>query len=294
MEIREFTQKVQESVSKRLGKDYEVRIQKVQKNNNVSFYGLLILSKKSNVSPTIYLDSFFDAYARGAELSEIVSKIISLYREDAPGKDINMDFFKCFEKVKDRICYRLISAEANSGLLEKIPYVPFLDMAITFYYAYQGQEIGSGTILIYNSHVQLWGTCVRELMCLARENTPRLFKWEIRSMRELLGEGENTEGEPEEEMYPEVLSNEQRTFGAASILYPGLLEELAGRVQKNFYILPSSVHEVILLADNGNGDPRMLRQIVEEVNATQVEPQEVLSSQIYYYDKSEKSVKIIF
>ena len=302
MEIKEFAQRIQEKVRQKLGDGYQVKVQTVQKNNNVQLYGLLILADGQNISPTIYLNVFQEAYNQGFSLSEIVEKIICIYQEDTPKKNVDMDFFRCFEKVRNRICYRLVSAGKNKELLEKVPHIPFLDLAVTFYYAYQGKELGKGTILIYNSHVEMWNTSTAELLQLAQENTPRIFPWECKSMEEVMleyQEQQRLEKEEEQEQFfgempMQILSNKQRIHGAACILYPGLLGMLAEQVQANLFILPSSIHEVILLPDKGNEEHRQLQQMVQEVNATQLEPEEVLSDSLYYYDGSEKNVKIIF
>ncbi len=311
MEIKEFTERVRKKVSKELGAGYQVQMKKVYKNNHICLHGLTILAERQNVSPTIYLNHFLEAYNSGMTLSEVVSKIIRIYREGTPCKNVNMDFFKSFEKVADRICYRLISAQANRMLLEQIPHVLFLDLAICFYYAYEGKELGTGTILIHNSHMEIWGTTTEELMRLAGENTRRLFPWECRSMLSLIegcedkpgrkGMGDPAEAEDfaEAEGFAEgfsmlVLSNKQHINGAACILYPQVLEEIAQRTKTSFFILPSSIHETILIGDGGCNEGESLQKMVEEVNATQVEPEEVLSDRLYYYNSAEKSVKIIF
>lgn len=300
--LNEFTQRIQEKISRRLGLGYQIRVQEVRKNNNVLLHGLVILSGTQNVAPTIYLNHFWEAYNQGMSLSEIVSRILTLYREDMPGKNVDMEFFKSFERVRDRICYRLVSAEKNRELLENIPHIPFLDLAVTFYYAYQGAELGSGTILVYNSHLEMWQTDTVQLMNLAQKNTPQIFPWECKSMEKMMldyQEQQNLEKQEEQERFfgempMEILSNEKRIYGAACMLYPGLLEMLAGQAGANLYILPSSVHEIILLADRGIDAPEQLGEMVREVNATQVEPEEVLSDSVYYYNCSEKNVKKIF
>lgn len=305
MEMREFAEKVRRAMSEVLGDGYEVRLQEVQKNNGVRLQGLLILTEKQNVSPTIYLKPFWEAYEGGVTLADLVAKILQIYREDTPGESIDMSFFKEFEKVKDRICYRLIDARQNKSLLEKIPHIPFLDLAICFYYAYESDALGSGTILIYNTHVGMWQTGTAELMRLAQVNTPRLFPWECSSMdtvvRELLREdaepacwlSEEEKQQLMKELPMKILSNEQRIHGAASILYPGLLEELAHEMGANLFVLPSSVHEVILLPDHNEEDPEQLKAMVRDVNRTQLEPEEVLSDNLYYFDRLKKNVSIL-
>jgi len=288
-----------------LGEGYEVKLQEVQKNNGVRLLGLLILTEKQNVSPTIYLKPFWEAYENGVTLAELVSRVLQIYREDTPAESVDMSFFRDFQQVKGRICYRLIDGKQNRELLEKIPHIPFLDMAICFYYAYEGEHLGKGTILIYNTHAKMWQATVSDLMKLAQENTPRLFPWECNSMesliREMFGEEEVqgirlTEEEQKQlkkELPMRILSNEQRVHGAACILYPGILEKIAAEVSANLFILPSSVHEVILLPDKGEEDAGQLKSMIREVNRTQLEPEEVLSDSLYYFDCLKKHVKIV-
>lgn len=307
MEMTVFARKMQKAMTEVLGEDYEVKLQEVQKNNGVLLQGILILTKQQNVSPTIYLEPFWEAYEGGVTMAELVRKILQIYREDAPKTSVDMSFFRDFDRVKDRICYRLIHAQKNAALLEKIPHIPFLDLCLCFYYAYDGNELGSGSILIYNTHVNMWQSSTEELMRLARCNTPRLFPWEQSSMEEVVKEvmkeqeckaGEKRLGEEEKQQFlvevsMKILSNRQKIHGAVCILYPNLLEEIACKEGCNLFILPSSVHEVILLPDHGREDRKQLRAMIAEVNATQLEPEEVLSDSLYYYDQKEKCVKIV-
>lgn len=303
MEISEFTEKVRKAMKKELGESCRVECKEVKKNNGVVLHGLLVLPKDRNVAPTIYLDAFLEAYEAGATFRSIVQRLLDICREDALKERVDMDFFRSFEKVRDRICYRLIGRKGNEELLEDIPYIEFLDLAVCFYYAYHGDSLGDGTILIHNSHMEMWQTCTAELFRLAKCNTQRLFPWVCSSLEEVLEEiaGQGGDGEPEEgrdgffrEIPLKVLSNEKRMHGAICALYPDVLEELAQRERRNFYILPSSIHEVILLADTGTGSPEELRDMIAEVNRTQVAPEEILSDSLYYYDAADKKVKIIF
>ena len=77
------------------------------------------------------------------------------------------------------------------------------------------------------------------------------------------------------------------------MIYPGVLRALADDLGENFYILPSSVHEILLLPDSGAEDARYLREMIREVNATQVEPEEVLSDNLYYFDRLKNRMEIV-
>ena len=298
MDMEVFARKICTALKGRLGDGYKVEVKETRKNNGVILHGLLVLPEGRNVAPTIYLEPFLEAYGSGTAFEAIVQRLLDICREEAMKGPVDMGFFRSFEQVRDRICYRLIGRKGNEGLLKEIPYVEFLDLAICFYYAYQGDSLGDGTILIYNSHMELWGTCTAELLALAKRNTQRLFPWTCRSLEEVLeeiaGQGDGTAGAAAEGLSREVplkvLSNVKRMYGAICMLYPDVLEGLAQREQGSFYILPSSVHEVILLADTGGGLPGELKEIVHEGDSTQVPPEEVLSDSLYRYDREERRV----
>lgn len=306
MEINTFAGKVRDAVEKKLGKTYKVEVREVRKNNGVVLHGLLILEDDRNVVPTLYLEPFWEAYESGTSLAEIVRRLIRIYREDLPKSSVDMDFFRHFEQVSERICHRLIRQDGNGELLRDIPHIPFLDLAICFFYAYSGDTIGEGAILIHNSHMELWKATVKDLMGLAQGNTPRLFPWKCSSMeqvlREMMTEEEYLPGLQDRETGESVpagnplrvLSNVQRVHGASCMLYPGLLKLLAEKEKKGFYILPSSIHEVILLTDRGTETPEQLKNMIAEVNRTQVVPEEVLSDSLYYYDFQNENVRIIY
>lgn len=296
MDIKEFAQKVCKAVKEKLGEQHTVELKEVRKNNGVLLHGLLISSGSHNVVPTIYLDHFFRAYNEGMTFAEILRKLLEVYGQDVPARSINMEFFRDFEKVQDRICFRLIGQAGNEELLRDIPYVEFLDMAICFFYAYKGNELGEGSILIHNSHMKMWECSVADLMGLARRNTPTLFPWQCCTMEEVIREMIDRERQGEllaEEVPMKVLSNRQRMNGAACLIYPEVLEGLAEECKTDLYILPSSIHETILLADSGKERPGELKSMIIQVNRTQVAPEEVLTDSLYRYDRGKKRVEII-
>lgn len=304
MKLDEFAGKVCAAVQNELGADYRIELKEVRKNNGVLMRGLMVFSDRVNIVPTVYLESFWEAYENGISFAAVVRRIVKLYREEVPEKDIDMDFFRYFDRVKDRICYRLVRREGNEELLKECPHVEFLDLAICFFYAYDGTRIGEGSILIKNAHALRWGVRTGELMRCAETNTARLFRWESFSMEELLRENEDFEfgketdqnagpGKRADTVPMRVLTNEKRIHGAVSMIYRGVLEKLAEEVKKSFYILPSSIHEVILLADTGRETADGLKQMIREVNAAHVAPEEVLSDSLYYYDFHKKKVIIV-
>ena len=82
-----------------------------------------------------------------------------------------------------------------------------------------------------------------------------------------------------------VLSNKEKTMGAACILYDSILTLIGERLQDDFYILPSSIHECIVVPMNITTTKKELQEMVREINATQVIPEEVLSDEVYTYTR---------
>lgn len=301
MDMETFAERISTAVGEKMGSGFRTEVREVRKNNGIRLHGLLIREEGKAVVPAIYLECFLKAYESGTPFEEVVCRLLSVYRRDVPPDDISMDFFGSFGAVKKRVCYRLIGRKGNEDLLGEIPHVDFLDMAICFYYAYHGEAFGDGSILVCNSHAEMWDTCTEELLRLARGNTPRLFPGECCGMDEVLRETAGTGGDacgfPQKdgtgdacmEVPMKILSNRQRVFGAVCILYPGLLEGIAEK-EGNLYIIPSSIHETILLPDDGRHPAMELKKMVYEVNRTQVIPEEVLTDRLYYYDAARKEI----
>lgn len=204
-----------------------------------------------------------------------------------------MEWFRDFEQAKERVAYRLVNYEANRKLLEDVPHVPFLNLAKVFYVAVYSEEFGNGSILIHNNHQQLWGVTTEELNEIATENTPKLFPAEILSMEEVLRKAAPEMARsfdiPEQET-PYMISNMEKSYGAAVMCYPSIIKELAERRQSDLIIIPSSVHELLVLTYEE--DIEAFRWMVRDVNATQLQPEEVLANSVYVYRRETNSISI--
>ena len=298
MEISTFIVKVQKAVREALGQEYAVELKEVRKNNGVVLQGLMIRKKEEHVMPTIYLNSFWEAYEGGVAFAEIIKKIVSIFREDGVGRKIDVAFFTEFDKVKDRVCFRLVNREKNVELLEKAPYIPMLDLAICFYYAFDSGGVENGMIPMYRSHLDNWGVSERDLMECAMENTPRLFPSEIIPMENVLGDllqeiPEEMRQDIMQKVSMKILTNSRKTYGACSILYPGVLERMAEQLNGDFYLIPSSVHEFLLLPKEQERGEDELREMILEVNRTEISPEEVLSDHLYFFCKKEKEIRML-
>lgn len=215
-------------------------------------------------------------------------------RKKSPCVDIQQ--YLTYENIRKNVVYRLVNTESNHDLLEDIPHLEFLDLSIIFQCLVTQEDIGSASILIHNVHMKLWDITIQELYQDAVMNTPRLEEYEIKDMTEVMREimtAENSDGSDQEEYMEEfsdsvpmyVLSNKNRIEGAGCMLYPDLMKNFSEKIRSSFYIIPSSVHECLLLPTKENEQSGEIRNMIKEINDTQVSVEERLSYSLYYYDK---------
>ena len=277
-------------------------IQSVVKNNNVQLDGLTIMEGGTNLSPTIYLNYFYETYQNGVEFSSILDTILHTYQSNKPRGKIDTSFFTDYANVRPHIAYKLIHYERNRHLLADLPHFRYLDLAIVFYCLVSSSPSGNATILIRKDHLRFWNISPTQLFDAAKENTPRLLSYDLRNMNdlmeELLAPAHSTLSDPDIKkedaaicpMY--VLTNQNKLNGASCILYEHLLEHFADRLCCDLYILPSSIHEVIMIPATSDTSYQELSQMVQEVNDTQVSPEEILSDHVYYFSRSSGSIRM--
>lgn len=267
-------------------KDAEVTIQEVLKPNDVKLYGITIREKGgSNICPNIYLEGFYDEYLHGRSLYEIEQTILAVYQRDKATARFDTESFKDWNWARERIVFRLVNRDRNREMLEKVPYVPFLDLAVTFHCLVDVPGLGDASIAVHNNHMEQWGTTVDGLYAAAVMNTLVLLSPVIQDMDKVLQELLGVTGCEGMSIYKSmyVLSNRKRSHGAACLLYKGLVQAVAEKAGADIYILPRSVHEVILVPAEEGDSPAELDRIVREVNERELEPEEFLSDHVYKY-----------
>ena len=270
-----------------------IDISKVEKNNGVILDAITVQSGPGLITPLIYLKGFYEEYEKGRTLEEIAGHIIRLDSGNT-GEGLNWlaQNFSDYEAIRDNISYRLVNYEKNAGLLQNMPHRRFLDLAIVYQAVSFDKEAGTGSILINREQAESWGVTEQALYRLARENTPKLFPAEVDSVGGILHRmgvecgfsGEELKQLDGRGLPLYTLTNTHRYMGAACILYPDTLQKIAEVMKSDLFILPSSVHETLILPDNGMYTSDGLKEMVHEVNVTQVAEEEVLSDNVYWYE----------
>ena len=303
MSFEEFAENVVKEIRAKLGGAFQIKEHNVIKNNNVKRAGIAVMKNEEDIGPCVYLDEFYREYeSDGMKFDEIVDEVcrLILKHEEDDALDFDISGFKRWETVRENLYPKLINAEQNKELLEKIPHRAFMDLAVVYYAVVRDSAREDiGTILIYNGHMEMWGqeeeNLYREAMINMRtDGEANLVSIENIIRRVLPNEDISLGlGGHRRDISMYILTNSRKRFGAAEILDKKTLRMIADEVGDGFIVLPSSVHETIILPPKDEKEYGMLKGMVREVNDTQVDIEERLSYHVYMYSRDEEVLKIV-
>ena len=273
--------------------DARFELSTVAKNNGFVLTGLVIRSNTSNTSPVIYLDQYYEAYMDGRDIDDILREIAQVRLETEVKDSFGAENIMDFDFVKDKIVPRLSSIEWNTGLLEVRPHTQIADLAVTYYVMLAQDETVVASIPVTFKLMETWEVEVDTLHELALQNLTRLFPTTFMSMSSMLRgllpsieDDDSSDGLIPQDDMMFILTSEQKLNGAANILDKAMMDRILDKFGSDFYLLPSSIHEWILVSDTGL-NPTFLTSMVREVNAGEVSVEERLSSHVYRYTASE-------
>lgn len=327
MNFKTFLEIIQRKVNESLPGDLRAELKAVQKNNGTVYTGLTLTGLEAYshsdvvASPIIYLEEFYHRYMHQHEacgdgeqcqlaefcpvkddaaagrlrdeersvypcinaFGKAIAEILVTYMDQAPEVTDVSDY----DAVKDRLFVQLVGRSANESRLEDAARHEYLDMSVIYYLLYEGPDKDTGGIRVTWDMLGDWGIAEDLLYRDAVENTRKMMG------EKLLRFDQHPEefglDAPESRMM--ILSNEKNFFGASVLLYSEELGKIAEEFRSDLYVLPSSIHEVILLPENGQ-DPDALRETVKRVNETEVRKEEVLTDSVYLYDRERGEVRI--
>ncbi len=296
MEFESFKDVVKKEVENRVGENCTVNVKDTAKNNGVILSGLTVKSEDSDIAPIIYLDDYYQLYESGyVGLEAIISIILKVYEESNVDHIVDMSQLLNYESIRKKIVYKLINSEKNTELLQHVPHITFNDLSIVFQISVSEEPFGDATILIHNKHLAIWNVSLDTLYEDARNNTPILNRYEIEDIEDVIRELMPTAETVHTPVPLLVLSNKDKFHGAACILYPDLLRQVSDAIDSSMYIIPSSVHETLLLPAKKveEAEYKYIKNIISEVNNTRINEEEILSYSVYFYDRNTDEIIIL-
>lgn len=297
MGIIEFTEKVAELLAEKSGDGCRVKAVEMLKNNGVVWHGVNISEAGRRICPCVYVDGYYDGYKNGClQMEDIVEDIIENSRE-CGDDDFDVTLFEEYGKAEPRLRGKLVNTEKNREMLKDMPHREFLDLSLIYYVEICMNYGELGNILVKTEYMERWGREEEELYRAVVKNMDSDGK--VRKLMDLVAQIMGVEEPLNEvgggvELY--VLTNEKRANGAVYMMDKRLLREAFRIIGRDFLILPSSVHEVLLApVEEENYEDRLAKiaQMVQEVNNTQLEETEILSYHVYRYYADTEEVAIV-
>ncbi len=295
MDFETFKENIAKDLEQKLyektGREVSVELRTVEKMNE-TYEALAVKPEDSIIGVNLNATSLYHQIEHGASYDSVVDGAVDVAENALTNHpEFDIDAFKDYANMKSTLAMEVVSAERNADLLQTVPHKDMEDMAVVYRFVLGDTAAGTGTILVTNQMLDNYGITAEQLHEDAMHNAPEIRPLVIEGMGQVLARqmgvddlemlGLNIPPE-QEQMF--VATVEGNVHGAGVIAYEDFMDKAAERVDGSFYILPSSVHELLIIPDNGKFDLRSLENMVKEVNATTVDPIDQLTDSVYHYD----------
>lgn len=296
MNKNEFIEGVKEEILDMLPddlkKDLDIEQATVMKFNDQEHHGLTFKRGESEAAPTIYLDEAFERFSGGESMHALAMEIKDAYVNTIGMPEPQKVDFD-FDKIRDNLTVRLLEIRRNREYLSQMPYMTVgHGLAMVCDIKMNDGRDGSWRATVTQSMLESQGYDKQELFAAAMENAKIIDPPILVDMNQALftHDAENLmlrdtplEAHADAKMY--VLSNESGMLGSAALFYPEAKEHIASVIGEGYSVIPSSVHEVLIIPDSAGIDANELSRMVKEANRSVVEAKDVLSDNVLHYDR---------
>lgn len=304
-----FKKMFRENLERRLGNNYIVNFggPDMDIHNGESEYFSIIpteygdhgLDNVDYISPAFGVEECYEVYSKGVSVEKIIDKVMDLFNNcktlynefdwDTLGK----------KDIDKRLFITLINKEKNVKLLSSVPYINFLDLAIVFNYMFTDEGDKFNSFIVTDKLVKKWEIDIQELYNIAKTNTERLFpevlsyiSTIVQELNKDVGMEAAAEYTDDDIMHVYVLTNKYAVHGSTVMLYSKKLAELADMLESDLYILPSSIHETVVVPSRYYHDTEKLKMLVKDINMDKVKATEQLSDNIYCFERESRNIYV--
>ncbi len=276
-----------------------------QKINGICQIGITFHMPEKRAAPTISVEPYYQMICHGESKQDVMELIAEKITDS---RDIQNAFekieLKDYSDFKPYLRAVLVNTRANWKMLMEVPHMEVEDLSVMIRAELSKPvyEDGSWGLNVTNSLMKRWGVSREQLLEDAYRNMQKTKLPTLLDMHAVWSEtlngktAENIFHQPEqykrspyEMMY--VLSNENGIYGAASMVCPGVMEKVSLLFPEGFYVLPSSIHEILIVPKDVNLPPQDLGRMVREVNRWEVPREDVLSDCVYEYDREKGKLR---
>ncbi len=302
---KRFAEGVIEKIHEYFSAEYaDIQCEVIQqtKNNGVVRTGIKFCQPEGQTSPVIYVEPYFWNVLRGGSLDEIMRDMAGQV-QDAIEKipQIPQTKFWNYDSAKDMLAVQLVNTRANRRILAEVPHRHMEDLSLICLLQFPVNG-GVGNLKVSYEFLEKWDISTDELFQTALENVRKKEEAVMKPMFSLIEESLNKreygvnllDGQMNANEIPKrpfcVLSNKSGSMGSSVLAYPDTLYKVSRLFPEGFYVIPSSIHEVLIISKK-EGDARILGEMVRDVNQKAVAKSEVLSDRVYEYDKENDKLR---
>lgn len=307
LNFKEFQEYIKSNVKDYLPesyKDADIQFRDVVKNNDVHLTGVLIKKENETLTPNIYINELYEKYSSGMNLDEIVGDIADLRIEHDPPEEAQSigSIFTNYEMVKQRLEIHLCDMELNRDKLKNQVYTEQGDFAATYHIKIGGDGMLRGSAAVTPNLLKGWGITeeqLREDSLRAEHSKGAVFTdieelvaektFGLKSTNLLDKQNDVIDNEVGFSFY--YLTSEEKRYGASMILQEDVMGKVSKLMGGDFYILPSSIHETLIVPTTTQMTLEDMSIMVQYVNKEAVEPEDKLSDKVQFYDSKEMVIE---
>ena len=253
--------------------------------------------------PLMYLDDAYRQYRKEEMSMEKACGMIAGTLAESMRRipDVN----RIDQQMKpENIFISLINLKENREYLKNIPHLVLGDLAVVYKIPVQDEKMGQGTVTVNKALMERMGLSEEKLFMTAYVNMTTTMPLMVERMQDTLfldpssmnGKTSFTfnelDGLETDDCNMFVVSNENRFWGDGFILMKENIEKLSEKLNSSLIIIPSSVHETIVVPDTIPDLVENCLAMVKDVNESTVEPRERLSDSIYRYDRERGELEL--
>lgn len=306
MNMREFREYLEDNIMDYLPPSYEdaeIHFKEVVKHGDQHLTGMVISRPGESVVPTIYVDHLYEEYLEGRDIEEIVGDVADIrIRNEVTAEDRDILYqLLDYEYVKDKLQVRICDTNENQERLSKLVHSERSDFSATYHVILDTNSEGQTSVAVTPDVMKSWGVSMEQLHqdALAADMDRKPILSDMYSvMQEMIAGMKATnllmESNRDDLMMDETmfcLTNQDKINAAGLLMQDDLMAQISDLLGGSYYILPSSIHELLIVPDRGELGINELSELVREVNRTQVSPQDRLSDEVQYYDKDSRTLE---
>lgn len=271
---------------KEYAKNIELEEVEVEKNNRQILSGMRVGTKNGSLGIVIYWNDLERLVGENAAVDKYVSCIDEMVKRHLVMSAFSEDIYD-WKKMKSRVRKKVVNYKLNSERLKNVVYREYMDLAEVLYVTLM-MPGGQGSCEVQKLFLGYWEVSEEELFRCAEENMES-EQYEIRNLTDVLGENFVDQEEINTPML--LATNKEMTYGAALMTNPELLKNLLKERDGNYFVMPSSLHEIILYPDK-EASVEELQKLVREVNWMSVSKTDFLSDNVYHFNTNKMQINM--